>query len=177
MTPNGFTSGEQNHRGEHPRLTEKQAKFLSFPDEDVTSHPGDFQHPAGKTSGGTCPLPVPPILTPDEPVGVERQFHHYVRGLFVGNISYTNVWGHVYTWLIESCRLNHLCLTKINTNPDLRGRAFFVHLVFATRAMAQTAKGFFNESHPHLSNNGPNSHGLVADSINAAKQRKLHGAW
>ena len=139
--------------------------------------PGEFVHTTGKTRGGSIPLPVPPILSPDEGVEVEQRYHFYVRGLYVGNLSYDNPWGRVYTWLIETCRLNHLHLTFINTNADQKGKAFYVHLVFATRIQAQTAKAFFHENHVHMSTNRFNHRGLTAYSISSAKERGYLGAW
>ena len=139
--------------------------------------PGEFLHTTGKTSGGSIPLSVPPILSPDDGVEVEQRYHFYVRGVYLGNLSYDNPWGRVYTWLIETCRLNHLHLTFINTNPDQSGKAYYVHLVFATRNHAQVARDHFHQNYDHMSVNKPNRRGLTAYPMKDAQERDMLGWW
>ena len=91
----------------------------TVPDEDNNPSPGEYCHLAGKTSGGSVPLAVPPALLAEDFTQAIEHFHPYVRTVILTNIAYDISWGLFSTWLVETLRINRLHLVHMNSNPDL----------------------------------------------------------
>ena len=115
-------------------MTHEQALFYSFPltltlaprgpgswvyaaaghDGDINPPPGDYGHHPGKTSGGSVPMAVPPVLRGDDYAHGDDGLHKYCRTVMCNNIKYGITWGVFATWASGLFRLNRLYLAEMS---------------------------------------------------------------
>ena len=144
-------------------------------DDDHNPSPGEYCHLAGKTSGGSVPLAVPPALLAEDFTQAVDRYHAYVRTVILNNIAYDISWGLFSTWLVETLRINRLHLVRVNSNPDIQGKRYYVHLEFSTRVHAQNARTLLHRNFAHLSPCGIG--GLHCFPCKDAKSRRHIGWW